>query len=815
MFKNQFKIAFRNLRKNKTFSLINILGLALGMTCCFLTLLYCWHEFNYDTFHKDGDRIYQVEYRINRGEEIKIARIPSPIGPVLVDNFPEIEAASRFYGRELSIELEETQQQFEIENVFFVDSTALNVFTFDFLHGNPQRALHQPDAVVISDALALKIFGSTNVIGKPLKLASEGGYRVSGVVKEWPDNAHLAFDMLIPYQTVIKAEPPHARERLTHFLANNWGATHSYTYVKLKPNQDPAKVDERFKTFVAEKLPEKMKDSQAFGLIPIQAIHLLEDGGGPKPAGNRSYLYLFFCVGILTLLIACINFVNLSTASSMTRAKEVGVRKVLGARTSSLIGQFLGESLLLSFFAFIVALLLTVFSLPAMNNLTGVEISTATIWQPAILSIFLGIFLLTGFLAGSYPAFFVSRFQPSTVLKGTSSSSNKSWNEWLRKGLITLQFLAAIGFIAGAWTVYLQLQHLQNQPLGFNEELVISLPLNSANNLNAVLRPGDPGMRQRMNSFDESLLTNPNINAVTQCSKLPGDGYVSRHFSNDMHPPEERMIAAVLSIDYDFAEALELEVVAGRDFDVSHGTDHLTGFMLNEKAVGHFGWENAETAVGERINMEGKEGMVLGVIKDFHFQSLHENIDPLVMDVRPGSFGHFALRVNNGNMQETLSFVEEKWKAAFPEKVFQYAFLDETINSTYLVEKRLASMIGYAAFLAIFIACFGLFGLAALLTQQRFKEIGIRKVLGASVTQILKLISKDFLILIGLAILIATPLTWYVLKNWLADFAFQISFPWWVTLVSGLAVMVIAFFTISAQSMKAALSNPVDAIRDE
>ncbi len=815
MFKNQFKIAFRNLRKNKTFSIINILGLSLGMACCFLTLLYSWHEFNYDTFHKDGDRIYQVEYRITRGEEIKTARIPSPVGPVLVDHFPEIEAASRFYGRALSIELAETQQQFEIGNVFFVDSTVLDVFKFDFLHGNPQRALHHPDAVVISDALALKIFGSTNVIGKPLKLASEGGFRISGVVKEWPDNAHLAFDMLIPYQTVVKAEPPHARERLTHFLANNWGATHSYTYVKLKPNQDPAKVEERFKTFVAAQFPEKMKDSQGFGLIPIQTIHLLEEGGGPKPAGNKAYLYLFLGVGVLTLLIACINFVNLSTASSMTRAKEVGVRKVLGARTAGLIGQFLGESILSSFFAFVVAMMITIGSLPAINNLTGVEIPSDAIWQPNILFLFSGIFLLTGFLAGLYPAFFVSRFQPGSVLKGTSITGAKSWNAWLRKGLITLQFLAAIGFIAGAWTVYLQLQHLQNQPLGFNQELVLSLPLNSANNLNSVLRPGDPGLRQRMNTFDEALLANPNINAVTQCSKLPGEGYVSRHFSNEMYPPEERMTAAVLSIDYDFAEALELEIVAGRDFDASHGTDHLTGFMLNEKAAGYFGWENAEAAVGASINMEGKEGMVLGVVKDFHFESLHETIDPLVMDVRPGSFGHFALRVNNANMPETLSFIEEKWKVAFPEKVFQYTFLDETINSTYLVEKRQVSIIGYAAFLAIFIACFGLFGLAALLTQQRFKEIGIRKVLGASVSQILQLISKDFLVLIGLAILLATPLTWYILKNWLNDFAYQISFPWWVTLVSGLAVMLIAFVTISVQSMRAARSNPVDAIRDE
>lgn len=815
MLGHQLKIAFRQLLKNKTFSLINMLGLSLGMACCFLTLLYCWHEFNYDSFHKDGDRIYQVEYRIKRGELIKIARIPSPIGPVLVDNFLEMEAASRFYGRELSVENEETQAQFEIEHVFFVDSTATDVFTFDFLYGNPERALDEPDAVILTDATAMKIFGTTNVMGKSLKLAGERGFRVTGVIKEWPDNAHMAIDMLLPYPTVIKVEPEHAREGLTFFLENNWGATHSYTYVKLKPNQTAAAVDERFKKFVAEKLPEKMRDNVAYGIIPIKDIHLLEDGGGPRPAGNKTYIYLFFMVGMLTLLIACINFINLSTASSMTRAKEVGIRKVLGARATGLIGQFLGESILLSFLAFLVAMSITVLSLPAINHLTGVEISSASIIQPTTLLCFVGIFLATGFLAGFYPAFIVSQFKPSSVLKGTRTKGKKSWNEWLRKGLITIQFLAAIAFITGAWTVYMQLEHLQNQPLGFNEELIISLPLNSANNLNAVLRPGDPGLRQRMNTFDESLLENPNIKAVTQCSKLPGTGYVARHFTNEFHPTEDRKISAVLSIDYDFVETLELALAAGRDFDASHGTDHLTGFMLNEKAVAYLGWENAEAAVGQPINMEGKEGMVLGVLKDFHFESLHSEIDPLVMDVRPGSFGHFALRLNHANVQETLSFMEEKWKAAFPEKGFEYTFLDEDIHSTYLVEQRLASIIGYAAFFAIFIACFGLFGLAALLTQQRFKEIGIRKVLGASVRQILQLISKDFLILIAFAMLIAFPMTWYILENWLADFAYQISFPWWATLVSGLVVMVIAFFTISAQSMKAALSNPVDAIRDE
>lgn len=816
MFQNKLKLAFRNLQKNKSFSLINILGLSLGMACCFLIILYCWHEFNYDAFQKDADQIYRIEYSTTRGgNQSTMARTPSPVAPVLKDYFPEIAEVSRFYPRELSVELPESRRQFEVKNVFFADSSALNVFHFDFIHGDAQRALHQPNSVVLNEATAKLFFGKTNVVGEPLQLAGEKGFRVSGVVKEWPDNSHLAFNMLLPFKTMIKVEPEHAREGLKHFMENNWSATHAYTYVKLNPNQDPKKVDDRFKTFIQEKMPERVRDIMAFTLIPIKDIHLYAESSGQKPSGNLSYLYLFLFVGGLTLLIACINFINLSTASSMTRAKEIGVRKVLGAQRSSLINQFLAESILLSFFSFLISIGITFLALPSLNNLTGIEIPYASILNPIILSLFFGIFLLTGFLAGLYPAFFVTRFKPVTVMKGALGGNKKAGNEWLRKGLITMQFLAAIIFIAGSITLYLQINFLNNQPLGFNQDLVLSIPLDSRNNLNAVLRPGDVTLRQRMNTFDKSLLENPKVKAVTQCSRLPGLGAISRNVTTDSIPLSENLISKTLSVDYDFSETFELELAAGRDFDASFGTDHTSAFIINEKAVKHLDWKNPNHALGQKMSMDGKDGLVVGVVKDFHFESLHNEIIPLVLEVSPGGFGYFALRIENSNIQETLSFVEDKWKSAFPEKGFEYSFLDDTLNDTYLAEKRLSTIIGYFAFIAIFIACFGLFGLAAMLTQQRFKEIGIRKVLGASVTQILQLISKDFIKLIGFAMILAAPMTWYLLKDWLANFAYSIDFPWWATIVSGLAVMLVAFTTISLQSIKAAVSNPVDAIRDE
>lgn len=777
-------------------------------------LLYCAHEFNYDNFHKDSKQVYRIEYSMGKSTG-NMARIPPTIQPALADYFPGIEASARFYPRALSIELSEAKRQFEVENVFFVDPSVVDVFAFDYLQGNADLAFSKPESVVLSEQTALHFFGHTNVVNETLTLAGEKGFRVSAVVKDWPDNSHLDFEVLLPFETMYKVEPAHARETARQFVEGNWSATHSYTYVKLKANTDPEQVEKRFASLLDERSEERWKASQTLSLMPIQNIHLYSEKGGPKPAGNLKYLYLFLLIGILTLGIACINFVNLSTASAMTRTKDVIVHKLLGAQRSELIHRFLSESLLLSFFAFLIAILLSILALPYLNNMTGVEISYRSFISPSIIMLFSGIFLITGLLAGLYPAFFISRFQPESFLKGISNSSTTAGNDWLRKGLITLQFLAAITFIASTLTILLQINHLQNKPYGFDSELLLDLPLNSGNNLIAVLRPGDVDLRGRMNAFDKTLLENPNIKAVTQCSRLPGLGTISYHISTSDFPISENATTKVLSVDYDFSETMELELAVGRDFDASFGTDHLSSFMVNKKMISFLNLENSEEAIGKTISVGRKEGQIIGVLKDFHYENLRREILPLTMEVTPGSFGHFALRIENKNISKTLAFIEEKWKVAFPEKVFEYTFLKESINESYQSESRLASIIGYAAFFTIFISCFGLFGLAALLTQQRFKEIGIRKVLGASVVQILNLVARDFLQLIVFAMLIAVPTTWYFMNDWLYEFAYAIDFPWWTTIFSGIIVILIAFITISVQSLKAAFSNPVDAIRDE
>ena len=809
MFKNYLKIAFRNLWKQRIFSIINILGLALGMACCFLIIQYVWHETNYDDFHPNGDKLYRLTYQF--GDNI-INRVPPALPPLIAEDFPELEAIARLYPRSLSVTVVGTENQFELDQVYFADSTTTQVLHFDFLEGNAATALAQPFSVILSEETAIQLFGTTDVIGKPLKLSNTDNFVVTAVVKNWPNNSHFDFEMFVLFENMIDVEPPHAQEVTKRVLETNKIASHSYTYAVLKENQSIEAVNERLKDFVQRRGNERFRDKQTFSFFPVPKIHLESPAGD---AANVNILWLFMGIGFIILLIACINFINLSTAFSLNRAKEVGLRKVMGAQRSALIGQFLSESMVLSFLAFLLSLLLARLALPWLNNLTGLELVFAPFQNPKMLVAFISIFLLAGFLAGSYPAFFVSRFKAVTAMKGGPDSSEKPGGVTLRKGLITLQFLAAIAFISGAIIVFLQLDYIRNMPLGFKKELTLSVPIDNQNNLNAVFRPGDATVRQRMNALDEALLKNPNISAVTQCAIPPGFGVVMRNVWTDKIAREDNFFASIMAVDYDFPEFFELEVIAGREFDASHGTDHISSFVINEAAVQALEWQSPEAALEQRLVVEGKEGKVVGVVKDIHFSSLRNPINSLVLEVRPGAFSYFNIRVQNANIPETLAFIEDQWAKFFPGKYFEHAFLDESLNNLYQAEQELFRMISYFAFIAILIACFGLLGLAALSTQQRFKEIGIRKILGASIPQILNLLAKDFIILIGIAIILAIPLTWYFVSSWMENFAYSISFPWWVPFATGLCIVVLAFLTISSQAIRAALSNPIEALRYE
>ena len=591
MWKNYFKIALRNLWKQKAFSLINILGLALGMACCFLFIQYVWHETSYDSFHPTKDRLYRLNYRINLSNEMNMARTPPAVAPAIDNYFPEVEATARLYPRDVSVKIADEDKQLEVANVFFADSTATDIFQFEFLHGNPNTALDNPFSVVLTDNMAIKLYGKTDVVGRQLQLASEDNFQITGVVKDWKDRAHLEFNMLVPFQNMVDMEPPHARERMQLVLENNWIATHSYTYVLLNENQSVEKVNDKFDAFLAENGDERFKEKQKFWLFPVKDIHLYSAQDGENvPSTNLNLLTLFIGIGLITLVIACINFINLTTAGSLNRSREVGIRKVLGAKKGSLIGQFLGESMILSFIAFVISLFLANLGMPFINSITDLDLVFAP-WENFPLFItFIGVFALAGILAGSYPAFFVSKFDPVIALKGSSAKLKKAGGVSIRKVLITLQFLVAIVFISTAGVIYLQLDFFRSQPLGFDQELTLMVPLDSDNNINAVFRPGDAQLRQRMNTLDEELLTHPNIKAVTQCSQQPGMGAIGRNVWTEKVPREDNFFGRVLSVDYDYPETIGLEVIAGREFDASFGTDHLSSFVINESAVSSLLW---------------------------------------------------------------------------------------------------------------------------------------------------------------------------------------------------------------------------------
>ncbi|MEL7424118.1 MAG: ABC transporter permease [Bacteroidota bacterium] len=815
MLRNYLKIALRNIWKSRTASTINILGLALGLACCFMIVIYVQHERSYDQFHPDLERVFRLDYELVLDETMTFARIPPTVAAELPAYFPEIEKAGRMYPREISVQVVNTGQQLEIRNTYFTDSTITSILGFDFLYGNARDALREPFSVVLSASTAERLFGRQDVLGERLQLADFDQFLVKGVVQDWPDQAHLDIDMLVHYDNMVEVEPENAREIVSSVLANNWIASHSYTYVKLNRGATAEKVDARTKSFILNKGDERFREKQSFFLTPVRDIHLESQANTQaKSPADPALLRLFLAIGIITVLIAVFNFINLSTASSLSRAREVGMRKVLGAKRPALLGQFLGESLLLTAFAFAIAMLLVWLALPALASLTGLELQFSFYRDGQLLLLFLLVFLLTGLLAGSYPAFYLSGFKPLAVLQNRSDNANLG-GVALRKVLMTAQFVVAIAFISGTAIVFKQMNYLRGRPLGFAKEQVITLPLNSQNNINSVFRPGDANIRQRMNAFDEELLKHPNIKAVTQSVAPPGMGAVSRNVWTDKVLQEDNFFAPVYAVDYDFAEAYELQVVAGREFDLSYGTDHISSFVINEQAVKDLNWDSPEAALDQRLVVEGKEGKVVGVIKDFHFRSMLAAIEPLIMEVNAGSFGYFNVHLKDGDLAGTLAFMEEKWADFFPAKSFEYNFLDETLDQAYEAQDQLGTLIGYFAFLAIFISCFGLFGLAALLTKRRFREIGIRKVLGAQASQILVLLAKDFVWLIGISLCLALPLCWYFITNWMEDFPYRIDFPWWLPLSVGLGVVLLAFLTVSSQTLRAALSNPVEAIRQE
>lgn len=815
MLQNYLKIALRNLWKQRSYTFINLAGMSVGMACCFLLLIYVNHERHYDEFHPKGDRLYRVNYQANfSGSTFELVRIPAPIGPAMKDYFPQIEQVARLYPRSISVREVNTNKQFEIERAMFADSTLQDVFEMEYIKGDPATALDRPFSLVLTDKTALMLFGEKDAMGRQVLLANEGPFTVTGVVRAFPDNAHIHFDLFAPYGNMVDVEPVHAREDVRRVLTTNWIASHSHTYVLLKENAEAQAVDGAFPAFLERFGMKEFIKKQAFTLFPVPDIHLKSTADGEtEPAANPAYLRLFLVIGFLILLIACINFINLSTATYLSRLKEVGVRKVLGAGRQSLIGQFLGETLMLSLLAFLLALMLVDLLLPHLGRLMETELTYNLLTDLNLTVVFVLTFLLAGVLAGSYPAFFASQFRPVEIFQ-SKLGKDKSGRHWLRKSLITTQFAVGIALISGTFIILAQLNYWKKQPLGFHHEQVISVPLFSSN-MNNSFAPGDSTLRSKMNAFEERLLQNPDIAAVTLSNSLPGLSAIRHPITTEEVPIEENVFLPCLSVDYDFSETFGLELVAGRDFGKEFGTDHTDGFIVNEMAVKTLHWDTPENAIGKMIKRGGKQGKVVGVVKNFHTSGLQNAMEPLVMEVAVGMFNTFSIRLKGGNVPETIKFLETVWLDFFPEKAFQYNFLEDSLANNYRQEMKLAGLGGHFAGVAIFLSCFGLFGLISLSVQQRAKEIGIRKVLGASVTGIVGLLSREFLSLILLSLVIAVPAAWYVMGKWMEDYAYRIELSWWHFAFAGAVTILVAFLTMCFQSLRAALANPVKSLRSE
>ncbi|WP_461053716.1 ABC transporter permease [Spirosoma arcticum] len=809
MFRNYVKIAWRNLLRNKAFTAINITGLALGMATCLLISLYVYRELSYDRFHKKADRIVRVTFRANmNGTKINEAHVMPPTAQGLLRDYPEVREATRLrHAGELL--LKKGNDLVREQAVAFVDATFFEVFSFPLVKGNAKTALLRPNTVVIAEKMARKYFGDANPIGKTLSpKGSNQALQITGVMADFPTNSHLRYDFLM------------AMAGLDEARATSWMQSEFYTYLVLPEGYDPKQLEAKLPQAVEKYMGPQIQ--QAFGipfvkfreagndvglrLQPLTDIHLHSDFAYDlSPSGDIQYVYGFGAIALFMLLIATFNFMNLSTAGATKRAGEVGIRKVMGSVRSALVWQFLVESLLLTTIALLLAVGLVLLVLPAFNTITGTSLSFNLLNAPGLLPGLVLFGLVVGVLAGSYPAFFLSSFKPIAVLKGDTPFRGTAGRQRvsLRSVLVVIQFCLSFVLIVGTAVVSQQITFIRNTKLGYNKERVLVLH-----------ETGRLGKNETL--FRQQLLQDSRVINASVSGYVPAG---HSHNNNFLVYGDNKAGQYVKGIRYDIDEryipTLGMTMATGRNFSPAFGTDSL-GIILNETAAKQLGWGN--DAVGHRIktsNDGGKKAYhVIGIVKDFHFRSLHERITPLMMTMGDNS-GTTLVNVKTGDVADLLKMMDNQWRAFGVDVPFAYSFLTDDFNAVYRAEQQTGQVLGLFSGLTIFISCMGLFGLAMFTAESRTKEIGVRKVLGASVTSIVTLLSKDFLKLVLIAIVIASPVAWYAMHRWLQDFAYKITIEWWVFALAGLLAVGIALLTVSFQSVKAALMNPVKSLRSE
>ncbi|MFQ5606173.1 MAG: ABC transporter permease, partial [bacterium] len=756
MFKNYIISLYRNILRQKGYSFITITGLAIGLASCILIFLFVSHELSYDKYHNDVERIYRIPTIVKSASvEKPFARGLTPLIPTLRENYQEVETAVRFhYWITSNVKVKHEGQVF-IENSLMVNEPEMfKVFTIPFLLGNPSTALDRPGTIVITKEIADRIFGDNNPLGETLKV-NGSPYEITGVVENAPENTHLRYDIMLSLKTVA-----------SRLNLDNWGWTGFYSYVKLRPNVNPQEFEKKIRkiahNYIGEALDELGIEFILF-LQPLRDIHLHSNIHREiKPPGDSTYVYIFSVVGILVLIVACINFMNLTTARAGKRAKEIGVRKVMGAHRLQLISQFVGEFIFMTLIALALAILLIELILPYYNELTGKHFTTVAIFQPGMMMVLLGAILLVGLVAGSYPALFLSAFKPVQIFQRFSRTN--SGGSTVRKMLVVWQFAISILLIIGTLLIYRQIDFMKNKNLGFDKDQKLILPVYLGDNYETI-----------KNEF----LAHPSITGATASSSVPGR--ISNSLVTKLVGDENKQGWTILYnfVDYDFISEYGLEVIAGRAFQKEMATDASMAFVLNEAAVSNFGFAAPEEALGKQLTRGGDSGPIIGVVKNFHIKGLQSEIQPHIMQLRTSGFSTLSLNVKTDNLAGTLDFIQDKWQELQLGNTFSYFFLDEDFNQQYGSEERMGRLFSIFTVLGIIIAVLGLFGLASFMAEQRTKEIGIRKVLGATVTNVTALLSKDFVKLVLLANLLAWPVAWFAMNKWLQNFAYRIDIGWW------------------------------------
>jgi putative ABC transport system permease protein len=802
MLRHFFQIAWRNLMKRKLYSFINIAGLTIGMACCVLITLYVQNELSYDRYHAKRDRIYRVTQTFRSVQKGENPGAPTPqdfqvwgcapVGAALQADFPQIEKVVRFMSP-ISILLQHGDNRIQQDNLVCMDSTAFDVFSWKMLNGDPHTALVAPNTIVLTRTVAEKLFGHGNPVGQTLRADNQLNLLVTGVMEDVPPNSQFTFNGLISMAT--------AREQQNVF--DNWGYVDFYTYLLLKDNTNIQYLKAHASAFVKKHNPDDKGYAISFEKMTDAYLHSVA-GRQPGPTGSLTNVYLFSCIAVFIMLIACINFMNLSTARSLERAKEVGVRKVLGVRPSGLMGQFLAESVLLSLAAGIIALTLASACIPLIGKLSGKDLSGMNFFSPRISLAMAAFSIIVGIMAGIYPAWFLSGFKAIAVLKGKFNPSGQGIS--LRKILVVFQFTVSIVLIAGTIIVYSQLTYLNRQDLGFRKEHMLIIDFE-----------GDDQVQQHIETIKTAIAVQPGVVSVAASRAVPGEFLPNA--GTQIQTPDGNMGyqgPLIYEIDFDFIPTYHISLVAGRTYSRAFQTDSAQSMVINEAAARLYGYQHPADAVGRKFDQWGRKGTIIGVVKDFNFRSLHEAVEPLTLRYGyPGSLNRISVAIKGDDIPATLAGLKSTWDKVAPQRPFLYHFLDQSFNQQYEADQHFGQLFTFFSCLAIFIACLGLFGLSTFMAQQRIKEIGIRKALGSSQTGIVMLLSKDFIRLILVAIVISVPLCWWVMNDWLQSFAYRIHIGPAVFIESGGIALAIALATMTWQSLKAAMENPIRALRND